>query len=122
MTAWGPIYFHQALQLCVFAKPSRSWSGQLENAVKRSLALQLLVLVALPAPSGADDDRAYCNQLVDLYRRYVQNAPGRQFDAEATKALEDCRNGTNMADAIAVLEKKLRASRITPPHGGEFKP
>lgn len=112
----------RALQLRVFRYTGPLWSGQLENAVKGFLLLQLVVLLALPATSGAQDDRTYCTQLVDLYRRYVQNAPGRQFDAEATKALEDCRNGTNTADAIPVLEKKLRASRITPPNGGEFKP
>ena len=94
--------------------------------MKRCLLLPLVVMLALPAMAPtmghAQDDQAYCNQLVDLYRRYVQNSPGRQFDAEATKALEDCRRGTNMADAIPVLEKKLRASRITLPGGGEFKP
>ena len=90
--------------------------------MKRLLVLQLVVLVALPARASAQEDRTYCNQLVDLYRRYVQNSPGRQFDIEATKALEDCRKGTNTTDAISVLEKRLRASRITPPTGGEFKP
>ena len=90
--------------------------------MKRSVVLQVLVLIALPSAGGAQEDRTYCNQLVDLYQRYVKNSPGRQFDIEATKALEDCRKGTNTADAISVLEKKLRASRITPPSGGEFKP
>jgi hypothetical protein len=90
--------------------------------VKRLLLLPLVVMFALPATVRAQDDLAYCKQLVDLYRRYVQNSPGRQFDVEATKALEDCGKGVNMRDAISVLEKKLRASQITPPRGGEFKP
>jgi len=63
----------------------------------------------------------YCAQLTELYRRYVQNAPGRRFDVEASVALEDCKKG-NAAEAIPVLEKKLRENRITPPGGGEFKP
>lgn len=90
--------------------------------MKSALLLQLVFLLALPAAGGAQEDLTYCKQLVDLYRRYVQNSPGRQFDVEAIKALEDCRKGTHTAEAIPVLEKKLRASRITPPHDGEFKP
>jgi|HubBroStandDraft_4_1064222.scaffolds.fasta_scaffold36324_5 hypothetical protein len=39
------------------------------------------------------DDKAYCAQLVDLYRRYVQNSPGRAFDVEASRALDDFRKG-----------------------------
>jgi hypothetical protein len=91
------------------------------SAVKR-IMLYLAVTLALLGQAQAQDDRAYCNQLVDLYRKYVQNSPGRQFDVEATVAVDDCRKGTNTARAIPILEKKLRASNITPPGGGEFKP
>jgi hypothetical protein len=90
--------------------------------VKRLLLLQPIVVLALLANAQAQDDRAYCAQLVDLYRRYVQNSPGRGFDVDAAIALEDCRKGTNTARAIPVLEKKLRDSHITLPGGGEFKP
>ena len=86
------------------------------------IMLLLLVVLSLWGEARAQDDRAYCNQLVDLYRKYVQNSPGRQFDVEASVALEDCRKGTNTQRAIPILEKKLRASNITVPGGGEFKP
>lgn len=78
--------------------------------------------LALPGSVWAQsDEQAYCAQLSDLYRRYVQNAPGRRGDVEAAVALEDCSKGKTAA-AIPVLEKKLRAANITPPGGGEFKP
>jgi hypothetical protein len=82
----------------------------------------LAAILLLSGEARGQDERAYCNQLVELYRKYVQNSPGRQFDVEATVALDDCRKGTNTARAIPILEKKLRASNITPPGGGEFKP
>ncbi len=65
------------------------------------------------------DDKTYCRQLADLYRRYVQNSPGRRSDVEATLALEACRKGD--PEGIPVLEKKLRENNISVP-GGEFKP
>jgi hypothetical protein len=83
--------------------------------VKR-LVLSLLVLVLAP-PGAADaqgDDAAYCAALSTLYRRYVQNSPGRQYDAEAAIAQDDCRKG-NTAAAIPILEKKLRESGFTLP-------
>lgn len=74
----------------------------------------------LPGSTFAQsDDKAYCRQLVDLYRRYVQNAPGRRSDVEATLALEACRKGD--PEGIPVLERKLRENNISVP-GGEFKP
>jgi hypothetical protein len=92
-------------------------------AIVKSIAL-ILVIASLAVPLSAraqSDDQAYCAQLSDLYRRYVQNAPGRRGDVEASVALEDCSKGKTAA-AIPVLEKKLRAANITPPGGGEFKP
>ena len=86
--------------------------------------LQLLVMVVLLPPAtdarAQSDDKAYCAQLVDLYRRYVQNSPGRGFDVDASRALDDCRKAN--PEGIPVLEKKLRDNKITPPGGGEFKP
>ena len=92
-------------------------------AFVKSIAFILVAAtLALPGTARAQsDDKAYCAQLSDLYRRYVQNAPGRRGDVEAAVALEDCSKG-NTAAAIPVLEKKLRAAYITPPGGGEFKP
>ena len=83
----------------------------------------LLVLAALalaPVVRAQGDDKAYCTQLSDLYRRYVQNATGRRVDVEALQALDDCSRG-RAAAAIPVLEKRLRDAKITVP-GGEFKP
>ena len=87
----------------------------------KRVVLHLAIMLALLGQAQAQDDRAYCQQLSDLYRKYVQNSPGRQFDVEASVALDDCRTG-NTARAIPILEKKLRASNITPPGGREFKP
>jgi hypothetical protein len=87
------------------------------------LAAVLMPVALLPLATAAHaqaDDKAYCTQLVDLYRRYVQNSPGRGFDVEASRALDDCRKGN--PEGIPVLEKKLRENKITPPGGGEFKP
>jgi hypothetical protein len=88
--------------------------------MKRILLLLASAVLALPGAALAQsDDKAYCAQLADLYRRYVQNAPGRRSDVEATLALEACRKGN--PEGIPVLEKKLRENNITVP-GGEFKP
>jgi hypothetical protein len=54
-----------------------------------------------------------------MYRRYVQNGPGKRFDVEASVALDDCSKG-KPATAIPVLEKKLRESGFSLPE--EFKP
>ena len=54
-----------------------------------------------------------------MYRRYVQNGPGKRFDVEASVALDDCGKG-KAATAIPVLEKKLRESGFSLPE--EFKP
>ena len=67
----------------------------------------------------AQDDRAYCNELIGLYRRYIQNSPGHQFDIDAINAIEQCQKGKVEA-GIPVLEKKLRQGQISLP--GNFKP
>ena len=75
----------------------------------------LALLLALPDPADAQGgDTAYCAQLSTLYRRYVQNGPGRQYDAEAAVALDDCQKGNTQA-GIPILEKKLRESGFTLP-------
>ncbi|HXC57114.1 MAG TPA: hypothetical protein VNU97_17570 [Rhizomicrobium sp.] len=82
----------------------------------KRLLLSLSVLMLAPAgPSDAQSgDAAYCAQLTLLYRRYVENSPGRQYDADAAIALDDCKNG-NTAAGIPVLEKKLLESGFTLP-------
>lgn len=83
-----------------------------------------LVAMGFAAPATAhaqDSSQAYCKQLSEMYRRYVQNAPGRgRSDVEAILALEECSKG-NGAMSIPILEKRLRDNGITPP-GGEFEP
>ena len=81
----------------------------------------LAAVAAAPLAQAQSDDRAYCAQLSELYRRYVQNATGRRVDVEALQALDECSRGRPAA-AIPVLEKRLRDAKITPPGGGEFKP
>jgi hypothetical protein len=83
--------------------------------VKRILLSLSVLVLALPGTADAQaDDATYCAALSTLYRRYVQNSPGRQYDAEAAIAQEDCRRG-NSAAAIPILEKKLRESGFTLP-------
>jgi hypothetical protein len=75
----------------------------------------LALMLALPTTADAQDsDAAYCSALSVLYRRYVQNSPGRQYDAEAAIAQDDCQKGRTAA-AIPVLEKKLLESGFTLP-------
>jgi len=83
--------------------------------MKRILLLLSALMLVLPSAADAQgDDVAYCAQLSVLYRRYVQNSPGRQYDAESAIALDDCKNG-NAAAGISVLEKKLLESGFTLP-------
>ncbi|MBY0320809.1 MAG: hypothetical protein K2X72_18940 [Reyranella sp.] len=84
-------------------------------------ALTVAALTAAPLAQAQSDDKAYCAQLSEVYRKYVQNATGRRVDVEALQALDDCSRG-KAASAIPVLEKRLRDAKITPPGGGEFKP
>ena len=86
----------------------------------KRILLVLAALASAPPAQAQSDDVAYCTQLSQLYRRYVQNATGRRVDVEALQALDDC--SRRPASAIPVLEKRLRDAKITPPGGGEFKP
>ena len=89
--------------------------------MKRILILLAAVVLAAPHAEAQGDDKAYCAELSQLYRKYVQNATGRRIDVEALQALDDCSRG-KPATAIPVLEKRLRDAKITVPGGGEFKP
>ena len=83
--------------------------------MKRILLPLSALMLALPVIADAQGgDVAYCAQLSVLYRRYVENSPGRQYDAEAAIALDDCKNG-NTAAGIPVLEKKLLEFGFTLP-------
>jgi hypothetical protein len=83
--------------------------------VKRFFLSLAGLMLVLPVTADAQGgDAAYCAQLTFLYRRYVENSPGRQDDADAAIALDDCKNG-NTAAGIAVLEKKLLESGFTLP-------
>jgi hypothetical protein len=83
--------------------------------VKRILLSLSALMFALAVTAEAQGgDAAYCAQLTFLYRRYVENSPGRQYDADAAIALDDCKNG-NTAAGIPVLERKLVESGFTLP-------
>jgi hypothetical protein len=83
--------------------------------VKRILLSLFVLALALPGTADAQGgDAAYCAQLSTLYRRYVENSPGRQYDAEAAVALDDCQKG-NTGAGIPILEKKLLESGFTLP-------
>ncbi len=74
-----------------------------------------MLAVLLPGTSdGQDGDMAYRAQLSSIYRRYIQNSPGRQYDAEAAVAQDDCQKGNTQA-AIPILERKLLESGFTLP-------
>ena len=64
-------------------------------------------------------EQQYCEALSDLYMRYVGNPETqprsvRRNDADAEKALAQCRQG-DAAASIPVLERKLADNRITLP-------
>ena len=64
----------------------------------KRLLLSLVPLMLAPSTTteAQADDKAYCAELSALYRRYVQPAAGRRFDAEAAVALEDCQKDTSV--------------------------
>ena len=64
-------------------------------------------------------EQQYCEALSDLYMRYVGNPETqprnvRRNDAEAEKALAQCRHG-DAAASTPVLERKLADNRVTLP-------
>ena len=88
--------------------------------------LFFLLAVLLPATALAQSpaaDTAYCNQLADLYDRYLgrtQFSPGRSFgrsSLDGDVASAQCREG-RPEPAIPVLERVLRNNGYTlPPRG-----
>lgn len=90
------------------------------GTMKPRLLLLAVFALAMPANTGAQgNDKAYCAQLIDLYRRYIQNAPGHRFDTDALAAIDQCERGNTEA-GVPVLEKILRDNRFPLP--GNFKP
>lgn len=89
--------------------------------MKRVLAIAIAVLLASSAHAQVrrSPEQHYCEALSDLYMRYVGNPETeprkiRRNDAEAEKALAQCRRG-EVAASIPVLERKLVDNRITLP-------
>ncbi len=89
--------------------------------MKRLILLFMVLVLAIPVAlfAASDNDKAYCEELSTLYRRYIEDARGRRYDVEANVAMEDCKKG-NTAAAIPVLERKLRQSGFSLPK--EFTP
>ena len=86
-------------------------------ATRLSSILGLCLLFGAEARAQGDD-RAYCAQLSDLYRRYLGNIGERVFpDVAAAVAMDDCARGDTAA-GIPVLERKLRDARFTLPKRG----
>ena len=74
-------------------------------------------------PSAIGPDVAYCQALANLYPRYIGwdwqygNYSRKRANNDAQVALTQCQRGETAA-AIPVLERELRANRITlPPRG-----
>ncbi|HEY4166584.1 MAG TPA: hypothetical protein VGM96_07395 [Reyranella sp.] len=89
--------------------------------MKRLAAVVIAFLLASPvcAQGRMSPEQQYCEALSELYMRYVGNPETqprnvRRNDAEAEKALAQCRHG-DWAASIPVLERKLTDNRITLP-------
>ena len=78
--------------------------------------------MAAQAENASAADQRYCAQLSDLYVRYLGRAEGPPRtgvtpDVDGGVALAKCREG-QPADAIPVLERKLRDAGFSlPPRG-----
>lgn len=90
--------------------------------MKRPIAVAIALLLAASAHAQrrpSSPEQQYCEALSDLYMRYVGNPETeprkiRRNDAEAEKAMAQCRQGDAVA-SIPVLERKLTDNRITLP-------
>ena len=90
--------------------------------MKTFIAVAIAFLLTAPAYAQgrqSSPEQQYCEALSDLYMRYVGNPETeprkvRRNDAEAEKALSQCRQGDTAA-SIPVLERKLVDNRITLP-------
>jgi len=74
-------------------------------------------------PSAAGPDVAYCQALSNLYARYIGhdwqygNYSRKRANNDAQVAMTQCQRGETAA-AIPVLERELRANKITLPTRG----
>jgi hypothetical protein len=74
-------------------------------------------------PSAAGPDVAYCQALSNLYARYIGhdwqygNYSRKRANNDAQVAMTQCQRGET-ASAIPVLERELRANKITLPTRG----
>ena len=90
------------------------------SKVVPAVAVVFLVGLSVHAQSRrSSPEQQYCEALSDLYMRYVGNPETqprnvRRNDADAEKALAQCRHG-DAAASIPVLERKLVDSRIPLP-------
>jgi len=90
------------------------------SKVVPAVAVVFLVGLSVHAQSRRPSpEQQYCEALSDLYMRYVGNPETqprnvRRNDADAEKALAQCRHG-DAAASIPVLERKLVDNRITLP-------
>ena len=90
----------------------------------RLLAVTLLVASLPVAASAQGDDAAYCATLSDMASHYLVSNTGNgngQPDIEIREATIACSAG-QYARGIAVLERKLRAGRVTLPRRGVAQP
>jgi hypothetical protein len=80
------------------------------------VATSLVVPAAVMAQSA---DSKYCGALADKYDAYIETAGdkgGRPTPVDIVKAVESCKS--DPAPAIPVLEKALKAARLSlPPRG-----
>ncbi len=76
----------------------------------------------LPAPGqgAAHTDREYCDQLIDIYQRYLsgdelgQRRPAADSNIEGRVAVAKCQAG-DTATGIPILERKLTANGFSLP-------
>jgi len=76
----------------------------------------LLSFCLLAAAEARADDKSYCAELSDMYRRYLGQSSNRGPipDAAASNAMTACQRGDTAA-GIPVLEKKLLDARFSLP-------
>jgi uncharacterized protein (UPF0147 family) len=84
-----------------------------------AVAIAFLLASSAHAQGRGSPEQQYCEALGDLYMRYVGNPETqprnvRRNDADAEKALSQCRHG-DWAASIPVLERKLSDNKITLP-------
>ena len=81
------------------------------------IACALLVVSCLASAQPAD--AKYCQALAEKYDAYLETAGdkgGRATPVEVTVAMDKCKS--DPASAIPVLERQLKAAKLTlPPHG-----